>query len=206
MISAITSFLATIILAISLFHFLYHWKRKQIGKIKIESVQFIRNFVLRAYVKPKSVWILYDKRKNLFRKADFRDVPVKIGLITLIGLILLFIVFLILITITQVIELALIRTTIMIMFAVFGFYDIFIALARLFSLENKGSEKICAYLNKSISLKNFMKRENAFFEITPNFLFVGGFVTSIEFIIPKKYEDKKLEKTLIEIAKRVQRI
>lgn len=204
--AGITSFLSALIVAIGLFHFLSEMKIKKLGKIKIEEVTFVRNFVFRAYVKIKDLWIVYDKKAKKFRAADFRELPVKAGLTILVGLILLYISYLILSTITQSLELLIFRVTILIIFLTLGFYSFFVGLARISSLGTENSIKICKILNKDRALKNIIERKRAFFEITPNFLLWNGFVTSIEFIIPKKIETKQTEKFLLQIAKLVEKV
>jgi hypothetical protein len=180
---AVTSFLSALIAAIGLFHFLSELKTKKIGKIKLEEVTFIRNFVFRAYVKAKDLWIVYDKRAKMFRTADFRELPIKTGLIILVGLLLLYISYLILATITQSLEFLIFRAVILIIFLTIGFYNFFVGLARISSLETENSIKVCKILNKNKAFKKFIEKEKAFFEITPNFLLWNGFVTSIEIII-----------------------
>jgi hypothetical protein len=204
--AATTSFLAAIMAAIGLFHFLSEIKAKRIGKIKIEEVTFVRNFVFRAYVKIKDIWIVYDKKAKMFRTADFREMPIKAGLAILVGLLFLYISYLILSTITQFLELLIFRITILIIFLTLGFYNFFVGLARISSLETENSIKVCKILNRNRILKSSIEREKAFFEITPNFLLWNGFVTSIEFIIPKKIQTKTIEKVLVQIAKIVEKI
>lgn len=197
-------FLADLNLIIGFSYFISKTKIKRIGKIKIEYIQFVRNFVARAFVKPKSLWVIYDNKKKLFRPADIRELPMRFGLLMIVALILIYISFSILITIAYPVELVIIRLLILIMFLVLGFYNLLVSVARLVSLENKGADRICKFLNKKTSFKNFIRKGHVFFEITPNFLFTSGFVSSVEFVIHKVYNYNEIEKNLIEIAKKVQ--
>jgi len=206
MLAGITSFLSALIVAIGLFHFLSEIKTKKIGKIRIEEVTFVRNFVFRAYVKTKDLWIVYDKKARMFRTADFRELPIKAGITILFGLLLLYVSYLILSTITYSLEFLIFRATILIIFLTLGFYNFFVGLARISSLETENSIKVCKLLNRSKALKKLVEKEKAFFEITPNFLLWNGFVTSIEFITSKKIQTKPIEKTLVQIAKIVEKI
>ena len=205
-IAATTSFLSALIVAIGLLHFLSEMKTKKIGKIKVEEVTFVRNFVFRSYVKIKDVWVVFDKKKKEFRTADFRELPIKAGFTILMGLVLLYVSYLILSTITQALEFFLFRSIVLVIFLILGIYNFFVGVARISSLGTENSHKVSKFLNKSKSLKNFIGKEKAFFEITPNFLLWKGFVTSIEFIIPKKIQTKSLEKTIVNIAKTIEKI
>jgi hypothetical protein len=207
--ASITAFIAALIAAIGLFHFLSEIKIKKIGKMRLEEVTFVRNFVFRAYTKIKNIWIVYDKRAKTFRPADFRELPVKTGITILIGVVFLYISYLMLSTITQTLGLLLFllfRITVLIIFLTFGFYNFFLGLGRLSSLETENSIKICKLLNKNKSLKKFIENEKAFFEITPNFLLWNGFVTSVEIISTNKIETKPMEKVLVQIAKMIEKI
>jgi len=204
--AAITSFLSALIVAIGLFHFLSQTKTKKIEKIRIEEVTFVRNFVFRAYTKIKDVWIVYDKRAKMFRTADFRELPLKSGLIILFGLLFLYVSYMILSTITQGLEFFAFRLIVLIIFLTIGFYDFFVGLARISSLETERSIRVCRILNKNRILKNLIEKEKAFFEITPNFLLWNGFVTSVEFTSSKKVETKAIEKHLIQITKIVESV
>ena len=204
--AAITSLLSALVVAIGLFHFLSEVKIKKIGKIKIEEVTFVRNFVFRAYVKIKDIWIVYDKKAKMFRTADFRELPVKAGLTILVGLLFLYISYMIASTLIEFPELLPLRVTFLVIFLVIGFYNFFIGLGRISSLETENSIRVCKILNKNRALKNTIERTKTFFEITPNFLLWNGFVTSIEFVVPHKIETKAVEKVLVQIAKVVEKI
>jgi hypothetical protein len=198
--------LSAIVVAIGLFHFLSEMKIKRLGKIKIEEVAFVRNFVFRAYTIPKKLWVVYDKGMKSFREADFRDMPLKAGLTFLIGLILLYVSYLILSTINQALELLPFRITVLILFLTLGFYNFFVSLARFYCIGSKESPKTCKLLNKNRALIRIIEREKLSFEITPNFLLWNGFVTSIEFVSQKRVETKAIEKDLVQIAKLVEKI
>jgi hypothetical protein len=207
--ASITALIAALIAAIGLFHFLSEIKIKKIGKMRLEEVTFVRNFVFRAYTKIKDIWIVYDKRAKIFRPADFRELPVKTGITILIGMVFLYISYLMLSTITQTLGLLLFllfRVIVLIIFLTFGFYNFFLGLGRISSLETENSIKICKLLNKNKSLKKFIENEKAFFEITPNFLLWNGFVTSVEIISTNKIETKSMEKVLVQIAKMIEKI
>jgi len=198
-------FIADLVLVAGFLYFLSKSEIKRIGKIKLEYIQFVRSFVARAFVKPKNLWIVYDDKKKLFRPADFRELPIRFGLLMIFAIILIYVSFSILITLIYPVELFFIRLLILFMFLILGIYNLFVSVARLVSLENKGADKICKVLNKKSSFKNFIRKANVFFEITPNFLFTTGFVTSVELVIPRKIEVSSVEKVLIEIAKTVER-
>lgn len=203
--ASIWCFLADFVLVIGFLYFLSKSEIKRVGKIKLEYIQFVRNFVARAFVKPKSLWIVYDDKKKLFRPADFRELPIRFGLLMIFAIILIYISFSILITLIYPVELFFIRLLILFMFLILGLYNLLVSVARLVSLENKGADKICNALNKKLSFKDFIRKGNVFFEITPNFLFTTGFVTSIELVIPRKIEISSVEKVLIQIAKIIER-
>jgi len=194
--------LSAIVLIIAVFQFVHVSKRKKIGKIKIEEVIFARNFVFRTYFKPKDLWIVYDKKEKSFRPADFRDMPIKVGLTLILGILILYVAYLILSNLFQFPELLLIRATILIILIVIGSYDFFVSFGRIASLGNKRNKEVCKILNKNRSLKNFINKEKAYVEITPNFT-SDGFVTSVEILTHRKYDIKKIEKLLLQISKRI---
>jgi hypothetical protein len=205
-IASVTLFLSALTMAIGLFHFLSTIKIKKMSGIKIEELGFIKNFVYRAYTKPKSIWIMYDKRMMLFRCAEFSDLPINVGMTFLAGLIMLQISYFMLSTMNQAPEFLAFRATTLVIFLVIGVYNLFVSLARMFSIRNIRSEKLCSELNKNKELKGIIERGDMFFEITPNFLLWDGFVTSIEFISKKRFETKFIEKHLIQIAKMLDKI
>jgi len=118
----------------------------------------------------------------------------------------LYISSLILSTITQALEFFAFRATVLIVLFLVGIYDFLLGLARIASLGTGNSHRVCRILNKNVALKNFLENEKASFEITPNFLLWRGFVTSIEFIVPHKIQTKPLEKTIVRIAKTIEKI
>lgn len=205
-IAVVTTFISILILAIGLFHFLSEIKTKKMGNIKIEEIAFIRNFVFRAYVKTKDIWIIFDKKTKMFRTADFRELPVKAGITTLVGVVFLYISYLILSNLFQFTELLVFRSAILIIFLIMGIYSFFIGLARISSIETENSIKLCRVLNKSRVLKSLLERHKISFEITPNFLLWNGFVTSIEFVSSRKVDTKTIEKFLVQIAKVIEKI
>ena len=73
-------------------------------------------------------------------------------------------------------------------------------------LRSKNADSVSKLLNKNKFLRELVRREKAYVEITPNFLIKDGFVTSVEFIVSEKLEIEKIEKNLIEIAKSVEKI
>jgi uncharacterized protein YacL len=196
------AFLSACILAIAISQFVHTSKRKKIGEIKVEEVTFARNFVFRTFFKPKDLWIVYDKRNKSFRPADFREMPIKVGLTLIFGILILYLAFLILSNLLQFPEFILIRTIILIILIVIGSYDFFVTFGRIASLGNKRNKEVCNILNKNRSLKNFINREKAYFEITPNFT-TDGFVTSVEVVTHRKYDPKKIEKLLLQVSRRI---
>lgn len=204
--AAITTLLSMLTAAIGLFQFLSETKIKKIGKIKIEEVTFIRNFVFRAYVKIKDVWVVYDDKARMFRTADFRELPIKAGLTILVGLFFLYISYMIISTLIEFPEFLPVRLTFLVIFLLVGLYNFFVGLSRMSSLETENSIRVCKILNKNKALKSTIEKTKTFFEITPNFLLWNGFVTSIEFIVPHKIETKTLEKVLVQVANTLERI
>jgi len=196
------TFLSACVLAVALFYFIRSSKRKKIGRIKIEELTFARNFVFRTYFKPRDLWIVYDKKEKSFRPADFRDMPIKVGLTLIVGIVFLYVSYLILLNLFQFLELMLIRTLILLILIVIGFYSFFVSFGRIASLMNKRNKEACKTLNKNRSLRNFIKKEKVHFEITPNFT-SNGFVTSVEIITHRKYNTKKIEKLLLQASRKL---
>ncbi len=200
--SSIMALLSACLLTIALFQFVYVSKRKKIGKIKVEEVNFARNFVLRTYFKSKNLWIVYDKKEKSFRPADFRDMSIKVGLTLIFGILFLYVSYLILLNLFQFLELILVRTLVLVILLVLGFYSFSVSFGRIASLGNKRNKEVCKILNKNRSLKNFINKEKARFEITPNFT-SDGFVTSVEILTHRKYDTKKIEKALLQISRKI---
>ena len=186
--------------------FLSGCKFKKIGKIKVESVQYPLTYVLRAYTKPHNLWIVYDEGRKKFRAADWRNLPVRVILVTLLGMFLLYISYLIWFTLFQTPLLIFFRATVLFLFLIIGLYSLCVGLYRLFSLKNEKADKICKFLNKNKILKDLIKKGMLYVQITPNFLIKDGFVTSVEFILFEKLELKKLEKILIDTARLIQKL
>jgi hypothetical protein len=200
--SSIFLLLSACVLGIDLFLFVHKSKRKKVGNIKIEEVTFARNFIFRSFFKPKDVWIVYDRNDKKFRPADFRDMPLKVGATFIIGILLLYVSYLIFSTLFYFPEILVPRALVLVVLAVIGFYDFFISCARIAALMNKKSKFVSSNLNKNRSLKNFLRRKNAYVEITPN-LTLDGSVTSVEIITHRKYDTKKIEKTLLGISRKI---
>jgi len=198
--------IGALIIAVGLYIFLSGCKIRKIGKIKVESVQFPFTYVLRAYTKPKNLWIIYDEEMKKFRTADWRNLPIRVILVTLLGMFLLYVSYLIWFTLFQVPSLIPFRAIILFIFLVIGLYSLCLGLYRLFSLNNEKADKVCKFLNKNRFLKNLIKKGMLFVHISPNFLIKEGFVTSVEFILLEKFELKRLNKTLIDTARLIQKI
>ena len=204
--AAVSLLLSALALAIGLSHFLSKLRIRTVGRTKIEESSILNNFVFRGYTKAKNIWVMYDKRKKSFRKAEFNDLPAEVGLTLLLGIALLYASFLIISTINQAIELIAFRATALVVFLVIGFYNIFVSLDRLETMGNKNSERVSKILNRNTFLKNIIERENLSFEITPNFLLLEGFVTSIELVSHRKHDSKSKEVLIVEIAKVTEKI
>ena len=163
-------------------------------------------YVLRAYLKLKHIWVVYDEQRRLFRPANWMDLPVKVILTTLFGIGLLYTSYLIWFTITTALSLLIFRINVLIIFLVTCFYCLCIGLSRLFSLGTKKAEEAAKILNRNKVLRDLTKKGKADIEITPNFLIKDGFVTSLEFIVSDKLEIEKLNKILVEVAKSIEKI
>jgi hypothetical protein len=195
-----------LIIAVGLYVFLNNLKIKKIGKIRLESIQYPFTYVLRAYTSPKSLWIVFDEKTKKFRAADWRDLPVRVIIVTLLGSALMYTAYLILFTITQLPILIPFRLVVLFLFFFMGFYSICVGLSRLFSLKNKNADKVFKFLNKSKLLINLIEKERLYVQISPNFLIKEGFVNSIEFILIEKLELEKLEKILTDTARLIQKL
>ncbi|NIM46648.1 MAG: hypothetical protein GTN40_00605 [Candidatus Aenigmarchaeota archaeon] len=195
-----------LIIAVCLYWFVSGVKIKKIGKIRVEFVQYPLTYVLRAYTKPHNLWIVYDEGKRKFRAADWGNLPIRVILVTLFGIILLYTAYLIWFTLFQVVFLILFRALILFLFLVIGLYSLSVGLYRLFSLKNEKADKVCKFLNKKKFLINLIKKGMLYVHITPNFLIKEGFVTSVEFILLERPEDKKLEKALTDTARLIQKL
>jgi len=195
-----------LIIAVGLYMFLSGVKVKKIGKIRIEFAHYALTYVLRAYTKPHNLWVVYDEGKRKFRAADWRNLPVRVILVTLFGMFLLYTAYLIWFTLFQVTFLIPFRLLILFLFLVLGLYSLCVGLYRLFSLKNEKANKVCKFLNKKRFLINLIKKGMLYVHVTPNFLIKEGFVTSVEFILLEKPKDKKLEKVLIDTARLIQKL
>lgn len=195
-----------LVIAVGLYVFLSHVKIKKIGKIRIESVQYPITYVLRAYTSPKNLWIVFDEKTKKFRAADLRDLPVRVIIVMLLGAFLIYTSYAILFTITQVPVLIPFRLVVLFLFSFMGLYNLFIGVNRIFSLRNKNADKVFRFLNKSKLLINLIEKEKLYVQISPNFLFKGGFVNSIEFVLIEKLELDRLERMLVDTARMVQKL
>jgi len=195
-----------LIIAVGLYMFLSGVKVKKIGKIRVEFAQYALTYVLRAYTKPHNLWVVYDEGKRKFRAADWRNLPIRVILVTLFGMFLLYVSYLIWFTLFQVVFLLPFRAVVLFLFLIVGLYSLSVGLYRLFSLKNEKADKVCKFLNKKKFLINLIKKGILYVHVTPNFLIKEGFVTSVEFISLEKLEDKKLEKTLIDTARLIQKL
>jgi uncharacterized protein YacL len=200
--SSVLLFMSALVLGIDLIFFLYRSKAKMVGKIKIEEVSFARIFVFRSFFKPKDLWIVYDSNEKKFRPADFRDLPLKVGMTFIIGLLFLYVSYLIFSNIFFFPEVFLPRLLVFIILVVIGFYDFFVSTARFVALMNNKNKKVADALNKNRSLKNFIRRQKAYVEVTPN-LTLNGSVTSVEIITKKKFDTKRMEKLLLNISRKI---
>ncbi len=205
-VSLVTSFLALLATVASLYFFLKSWNRKEIGKIKIESLEFARNYVIRSYLRQKNLWIVYEKQNRTMRPANLGDFPLNVYLIFFIGFFFLSTTYTIVTSLIAFEQLIVIRSIVAFIFLIIGFYATFISLARIFTLTNKKSSDFCKQLNKNKTLNNFLAKENVIFRITPNFLLTGGVVTSVEFIIKNRPKGNVAEKLLVDISKRISKL
>jgi len=195
-----------LVVAVGIFVFLSNCKIKKIGKIRIESVQYPFTYVLRAYTGPRSLWIVFDEKVKRFRAADWRNLPIRVILVTLLGAGLIYTSYLIWFTIAQIPYLIPFRLIVLFMFFFMGLYSLCLGLYRLFSLNNKNADKICKFLNRNKILINLINKGLLYVQVSPNFLIKEGFVNSVEFTLVEKIELEKLEKILIDTAKMIQKL
>jgi hypothetical protein len=204
--AGLVAILAALILLMALIQFLSNYEIRKYRGRKIEFITFFRHNVLRTYLKPKTIWVVFDKMRNKFRPANLREFPVKIGISGLFGSILLYMGYMILRSVPTSMVLVLFRIVTLSALFLFGFYSVFVSLARFMSLFNKKSGKLSKKMNRNRALVNFaIKRENTI-EITPNFLITQGFVTSVELLSKKDMNRKKLENFVLNISKEVNRL
>jgi Na+-transporting methylmalonyl-CoA/oxaloacetate decarboxylase gamma subunit len=204
--AGVTTVLAILVLMILLIQYLSDYERKIQKKVRIEFFSSFRNNILKAYLGPKNVWVVYDRAKKRFRAADFRDLPINVGVLGLFGLILLYIAYLIIIAVPYSTSLVIFRIVTSFALALVGFYNVFVAGDRFFALQSKKSENLSKRLNTMRSLRNFAVEKENNVEITPNFLLPDGFITSVEFLSKKDMDRKKLERILIDVSNRMKRI
>lgn len=155
--------------------------------------------MIKAYIKPKNLWIIFDKDDKKFRPADFRDTPINVAVFGLFGIILLYLSYLFLLAVPHSYNFFWFRIFAIVAFGIVGFYNLFISTERLVSLSNKKSEKLSQKLNKMKTLLNFASSDHGNVEITPNFVLPNGFITSIE-VLSKKQMERKMEQIVIDIS------
>ena len=200
--SSVFLFMSACVLGIDLLLFLNSSKTKKVGQIRIEEVSFAKIFVFRSFFKPKDMWIVYDNKKRKFRPADMSDLPLKVGMTFIIGLLFLYVSYLIFSNLFFFPEILIPRMLILFILLVIGFYDFFISSARFIAFLNKRNGKVADALNKNRSLKNFIRRQRAYVEVTPN-LSLNGSMTSVEIITRKKFDTKRMEKVLLDISRKI---
>jgi hypothetical protein len=200
--SSIFLFMSACVLGIDLLLFLSRSKTKRVGRIRIEEVSFAKIFVFRSFFKPKDVWIVYDSNKRKFRPADFRDLPLKVALTFVVGLLFLYVSYLIFSSLFFFPGVFVPRLLILIILVIIGFYDFFVSSARFIAFLNKKNRKVADALNKNRSLKNFIRRQRAYVEVTPN-LTLNGSMTSVEIITKNKFDTKRMEKVLLDTSRKI---
>jgi hypothetical protein len=198
--------LSDITLIVGLYIFLSSYRKKKVGKIIVEHVQYPFTFVVRAFCRPKGIWIVYNYGKKKFMSVGWKSLPLKSILAMVIGAFLIFTSYLISMTITQVMSLIVFRLIILFLFFVIGLYSLLIGLYRLFSFTNKNADKVCSYLNKNRYLRSLIEKGMLYVQISPNFLFKEGFVDSVEFVLSDRAEHKKMEKIVIDIARLIDKV
>ena len=199
-ISAMFSILSALFLGLLLFRFVYMSRRIKRGNIALEEVTFSRTFLLRTFFKPKDLWVVYDSKERKFRSADFRDMPLEVGVFFFLGLFLLYTSYLIMTTLFYFLALDIFRIPILVVTIVIGIYSFFVSIARITALLNNKNREVARLLNKNRTLKAFIRREKAYVEVTPSFT-LRGFVTSVEFVTKKKYDTKKIEKLILDVSR-----
>lgn len=203
--AGLMSILADVILLVTLVQFLSHYENRKYKGMNVEFITFLRHHVLRTYLKHKNVWIVFDRDKKRFRPARFIDFPIKVGVTGLFGTVLLYVSYLIVMAMTYSSSFFWFRSLTLFAIGLMGVYSVFVSGARLAAFQSRESIKLSNSLNKIRSLKNFASKKEHKFEISPNFLLPNGFVTSVEFLSKKTMNKKKLEKTLVDASKAVNR-
>ena len=148
----------------------------------------------------------YDYKKKKFIPATWRHLPLKAVFTLILGAFLLCVSYLIMLTINQAIHLIFFRGILLFIFFLVGIYGLLLGLYRLFSIGSKKVGAMCKLLNKQRFLINRIEKGNLFVQITPNFLIKEGFVNSVEFIMSDEKEVKKLQKILLDIARKINRL
>jgi len=83
--AGIVAILAVLVLMIAIVQFLSNYEDRSYKGTKIEFITFFRHHVLRTYLKPKTVWVVYDRIRMRFRPANFREFPIKVALSGIFG-------------------------------------------------------------------------------------------------------------------------
>jgi hypothetical protein len=200
MISGIFAGLSAAFLSILLIRFVYTSRRIKRGNIRIEEITFAHTFLFRTFFKPKDLWVVYDEKEKRFRPADFRDMPLEVGLFFFLGIFLLYTSYLIMTNIFSFTELLFIRAPILVVLAVIGLYSFFVSIGRIVALLSRKNKEVAKLLNKNRTLKAFIRREKAYVEVTPSFT-LRGFVSTVEFVTRRKYDTKNIEKLILDISR-----
>ena len=197
---------ADALLLVTLFIFLSNYKKRTIGKIIIEHIHYPLTFVLRAYTKPKNLWITYDYNKRRFTPAGWSHLPLKAIFVLVLGAFLLYVSYMIMLSINQAIQLIFFRGILLFIFFLVGIYSLLLGLYRIASIGSKKAELMCKLLNRQRFLLNRIQKGSLFVQITPNFLIKEGFVNSVEFIMSDEKEVKELQKILLDISRKINKL
>jgi hypothetical protein len=199
-ISGIFAGLSAAFLFILLVRFVYTSRVVKRSGIRLEEVTFAHTFLFRTFFRPKDLWVKYDDRERKFRPADFRDMPLEVGMFFILGLFLLYTTYLMLTTLFYFPALDVIRIPILVIIAVIGIYSFFVSIGRIMALLNSGNKEVAKLLNKNRTLGAFIRREKAYAEVTPSFT-LEGFVTSFELVTKRKYDTKKFENLILDVSR-----
>ena len=203
-----TSFMivSDILLIIGLYIFLSGYKAKKVKGILVEHVVYPFTYVIRAFCKPKRLWIVYDYKMRKFRSVSLRHPPIKPILAMILGAFLVFTSYLIALTLTQSMSLLIFRLIILVLFFVIGLYGLLVGLYRMFSYTSKNADKIAKFLNKDRYVRSLIEKGDLYVQISPNFLLKEGFVDSVEFVLSDKADAKRLEKVVMETARMINKV
>ncbi|MFH0929536.1 MAG: hypothetical protein V1818_04265 [Candidatus Aenigmatarchaeota archaeon] len=199
-IAGIFAILSAVFLAACLARFVDSTKRKKKGSVKIEEVTFGHSFLFRSFFKPRDLWVKYDKNEKRFRPADFRDMPIEVGFLFLLGTFLLYTSYLIMSTLFEAPNMIPLRASFLVVIFVLGFYIFSVSIARIVALLSGKNKEASKLLNRNRKLRGFARSSKAYIEVTPSFT-LDGFVTSVEFVTKHKYDTSKTEKLLLEVSR-----